>query len=130
MLELIVIILSFFILMVLLQRTVRKFMGLDTSWQAIFQGRDPYVNDRHRKLNQIFVLIGITLLIGHYMLFNFDNLTYVILITFVLIFRGLDIFMFWKHRPQEKVHWIMLINTVVILTFFGVLLALSNSLAV
>ncbi|GAA0451213.1 hypothetical protein [Alkalibacillus silvisoli] len=127
MIELLIIIISFIIFIVLLQRIVRKLMGLDTSWQAIFQGRDPYVNDRHRKLNQIFVLIGISLLIGHYVLFDFDHLTYIILIAFVLIFRSLDIIMFWKHRPEEKVHWIMIVNTVVILGFFSFLLVIANS---
>ncbi|GEN46288.1 DUF4181 domain-containing protein [Alkalibacillus haloalkaliphilus] len=123
--EIVFLIMAFLLLMLFMQYGMRKLLGVDASTKAVFESDGRHVNDVHRYINKLLAIILISVILVNNFYITIEHWG-LIVVGVVVLFRVVDIVMNWIFQPEEKLHWIMLINSFVIVGFVYLLIELVS----
>ncbi|GAA0451218.1 hypothetical protein GCM10008935_02160 [Alkalibacillus silvisoli] len=110
------IILVFLFSLLLLQYLIRKCLGVEANANAILNSKEKCINQTHGRVSKGVAIISLSLFAIYHFAFPNPLLLAVAALTIVW-YRVVDIVMHWIYRREEKVHIIMVINSVVIVGF-------------
>ncbi|WP_017184871.1 DUF4181 domain-containing protein [Alkalibacillus haloalkaliphilus] len=111
--EIVFLVIVFMLIIFLMQYGMRKLLGVDANTKAIFESDGRNVNNIHRYINKLLALILISVILVNNFYISMEHWE-LIVVSVVVLFRVVDVVMNWIVQPEEKLHWIMLINSFMI----------------